>query len=107
MANLKPPGSLFQLPALHSLSKLADHSPTIVIDSREQRPLPFERLKTQPGSLITGDYSVAGMETQIAIERKSIEDLAGCCAGQNRERFRARASSPTRLPIQAAPDCWK
>jgi DNA excision repair protein ERCC-4 len=77
----------FQLPALRSLGDLAGTEPVIVVDSREQAPLPFARLKTQAGTLITGDYSVAGLENLFAVERKSISDLVGCCMGENRERF--------------------
>jgi DNA excision repair protein ERCC-4 len=79
--------SVFTLPALRSLGDLAGAEPVIVIDSREQEPLPFSRLKTQGGTLLTGDYSAAGLESLFAIERKSISDLVGCCVGQNRERF--------------------
>jgi ERCC4-type nuclease len=59
----------------------------VVIDSREQCPLPFSKLKTQSGALITGDYSVAGLETLFTVERKYISDLVGCCKGPNRERL--------------------
>jgi DNA excision repair protein ERCC-4 len=75
------------LPALRSLGELADAEPVIVVDTREQLPLPFSRLKTRSGALVTGDYSVAGLESLFAVERKSISDLVGCCVGQNRERF--------------------
>jgi DNA excision repair protein ERCC-4 len=79
--------SSVKLPALHSLGELAGSEPVIIIDTREQEPLPFARLKTQAGTLTTGDYSVAGLESLFAVERKSISDLIGCCMGQNRERF--------------------
>jgi ERCC4-type nuclease len=79
--------SVFNLPALRSLGDLAGAEPVIIIDTREQDPLPFSRLKTQGGTLLTGDYSAAGLESLFAIERKSISDLVGCCVGQNRERF--------------------
>ncbi len=36
----------FKLPALRSLGELADHAPTIVIDTREQNPLVFSRLQS-------------------------------------------------------------
>jgi DNA excision repair protein ERCC-4 len=49
--------------------------------------LPFSRLKTQSGTLISGDYSVAGLEDLFSIERKTVADLVGCCMGDNRERF--------------------
>ena|SRR5258708_4697221 len=61
--------------------------PTIIIDTREQDPLVFSRLKTVSGSLLTGDYSVVGLEALFAVERKSNEDLVSCCVGKNRERF--------------------
>lgn len=75
------------LPALKHLGELADWRPVIVIDSREQFPLPIQRLPTVKAGLYSGDYSVAGMETVFAVERKSIADLVNCCAGSNRERF--------------------
>src|ERR1700758_2310291 len=83
------PGSqqAFSLPALRSLGELAGAEPVIIVDTREQDPLPFARLKTRGGTLVTGDYSVAGLESLFAVERKSISDLVGCCMGQNRERF--------------------
>lgn len=57
---------------------------TILIDSREQRPLmlPNSRIAT----LKTGDYSVEGMTEVVAVERKSLSDLFGCI-GHDRERF--------------------
>ncbi len=36
--------------------------------------------------LDTGDYSVMGFENQIAIERKTLDDLVGCL-GKGRDRF--------------------
>ena len=77
----------FELPALKRLGELAGTQPIIIIDSREQDPLPFSRLRTQPGALITGDYSVAGLETLFAVERKSVTDLVACCMNSNRNRF--------------------
>jgi ERCC4-type nuclease len=58
----------------------------VVIDRREQDPLPFSRLKTRPGTLATGDYSILGTEELFAVERKTLPDLVACCAGE-RERF--------------------
>ncbi len=75
------------LPALRHLADLADLSPVIIIDTREQDPLPIRRFKVRRFGLQSGDYSAAGLEDQIAIERKSISDLVGCCMGENRERF--------------------
>jgi ERCC4-type nuclease len=74
------------LPALKHLGELSDVRPTIIIDSREQRPLSFKWLKSKTGMLVSGDYSVAGLEELFAVERKTIPDLIGCGTG-GRERF--------------------
>ena len=61
----------------------------IVVDSREQCPFPFahERYgaKTKQGALTVGDYSLAGLEDKVAVERKSLPDLVACL-GRERER---------------------
>ena len=44
----------FRLPALRSLGELADRAPVIVIDTREQEPLAFERLASVPGDAANG-----------------------------------------------------
>jgi ERCC4-type nuclease len=75
------------LPGLRGLRDLADLRPTIVIDSREQAPLHFERLRSVTGNLYVGDYSIAGCESSFSVERKSIDDLVNCCMGENRERL--------------------
>ena len=75
------------LPALKTLGELSERLPAVVIDTREQDPLPIARLPTILGGLYTGDYSVAGLESVFAVERKSVPDLVACCAASNRERF--------------------
>jgi DNA excision repair protein ERCC-4 len=77
----------FTFPAKKSLGELAGCKPVIVIDSREQTPLVFTRLESRTSTLYSADYSVAGLEELVAIERKSVADLIGCCIGENRERF--------------------
>lgn len=79
--------ALSPLPALRHLGDLADRLPTVVIDSREQEPLPITRLPIIKRGLYSGDYSIAGLEDVFAVERKSIGDMVGCCVGSNRERF--------------------
>lgn len=75
---------------------------TIIIDTREQAPFRFNDLysprKDKDGNLIplvvqqelaglkTGDYTIAGLEGQTAVERKSLSDFLHCC-GNDRERF--------------------
>ena len=75
------------LPALRGLVRLADLRPVLIVDTREQAPLPFTRLQACRGTLQTGDYSFAGGEDLFAIERKTIADLVGCCVGNGRARF--------------------
>jgi DNA excision repair protein ERCC-4 len=60
--------------------------PSVIIDTREQTPLEFLHLPTERGTLQSGDYSVAGLEHEFAIERKSISDLCGSVT-RGRERF--------------------
>jgi DNA excision repair protein ERCC-4 len=76
-----------QLPALASLGGLKDAKPVIIVDTREQNPLQFSRLESRPGTLLSGDYSIGGLEGLFAVERKSVADLAACCMGENRARF--------------------
>lgn len=49
--------------------------PAIVIDTREQAPLPFPAGTWERGTLATADYSLKGYETLFGIERKSLADL--------------------------------
>jgi ERCC4-type nuclease len=61
---------------------------TILIDTREQRPLDFSPLgiATERTTLTTGDYSLKGLTHEVVVERKSLDDLLGV-VGQHRERF--------------------
>jgi ERCC4-type nuclease len=62
--------------------------PAIVIDTREQQPLDFSpwHVHVTRGTLLTGDYSLAGHEHSVALERKSLSDLYAC-VGRERPRF--------------------
>jgi ERCC4-type nuclease len=57
-----------------------------VVDTREQTPLTF-RFPTITSTLPTADYSVAGLEEDFAVERKSLPDLFGSLTS-GRDRFR-------------------
>ncbi len=71
----------------------------VVVDNREQRPFDFLGLRcdqadgggpltipTVRGTLASGDYSLQGFETRVAVERKSLADLYSTL-GQGRDRF--------------------
>lgn len=73
---------------------------TVLIDQREKAPYTFTCIQAdsrqkkrklivpvEHAHLETGDYTLAGMEKRIAIERKSIEDIFSTL-GQHRERFK-------------------
>jgi len=66
----------------------------ILQDTREQRPYSFDKwpVDVQAAGLPTGDYSILGFENQIAIERKSLDDLISCLMGKHRERFEKELS---------------
>ena len=73
------------------MKKPAIQNFTIIIDTREQRPYTFQNVKPEPpGTIIqgltTGDYSLAGLESRICVERKSMVDLFGS-VGKGRARF--------------------
>jgi len=72
---------------------------TVVIDGREKLHYRFTGFRadankrnrpvvvpTQWAHLQTGDYSIAGCESRVCVERKSLDDLFGTLAG-GRERF--------------------
>jgi len=61
----------------------------IITDTREQEPYSFDpRLAAAVRrALPAGDYSVAGLESQVAVERKSLDDFVSTVI-HSRERFR-------------------
>ncbi|AUX33179.1 MULTISPECIES: ERCC4 domain-containing protein [Sorangium] len=69
--------------------------PRIVVDTREQRPWTFRtpavlrahgELAVATGTLATGDYSVEGLTSVVALERKSLPDFIQSTT-RERERF--------------------
>lgn len=65
----------------------------VVVDTREQAPWHF--LNVDPWKIVplvtdralsSGDYSILGAESRIAVERKSVQDLLGSITS-GRERF--------------------
>lgn len=72
---------------------------TLITDTREQTPFTFSRITSdaregrvpvvvtcERRGLPSGDYSIGGCETEIAIERKSLSDLYSTLGG-GRARF--------------------
>jgi ERCC4-type nuclease len=57
----------------------------IIIDTREQLPYKFD-VPCEVATVPIGDYSILGLEDQVAIERKTVNDLIGCLT-KDRERF--------------------
>jgi ERCC4-type nuclease len=62
---------------------------TIVIDSREQEAYAFDPRLTGAvrRALKAGDYSIAGLEDQVAVERKTLDDFVSTVI-HRRRRFR-------------------
>jgi ERCC4-type nuclease len=82
----------------HSLLRSAAiPKPVVLVDTREQLPLPlFANHRNwiageRRVALKTGDYSVEGMESLLALERKSLADLVNC-TNVGRGRFIAGCS---------------
>ena len=80
-----------------------DAEPVIITDTREQTPLCFTHLRSERGTLDTGDYSVQGLEEVFAVERKSMADLVGSLTRERarfmREMHRLRGFQFARLLI--------
>ena len=79
---LRPQGEKITLP-----------KPTLIIDSMEQKPYSFRQFckwfaSIERRKLPVGDYSIAGLENRVAIERKSLQDLFNCSSPNgSREDF--------------------
>jgi len=66
-----------------------DLQPTILIDTREPDPHPWQGYfsgTTTRGTLETGDFSLLGCQEWVCLERKALNDLIGCLT-TSRERF--------------------
>jgi DNA excision repair protein ERCC-4 len=61
-------------------------APRIIVDTREQDPLPIRTGPVERGTLSSGDYSFAGGDHLFAVERKTIADLVQSLTS-GRERF--------------------
>lgn len=59
--------------------------PVLIIDTREKKPLSFDHLTSEYGTLQTGDYAIKGCDA-FRVERKSLADLSNCIRA-DRDRF--------------------
>lgn len=76
-----------------------DPSDVLVLYSgAEQNPWDLSPLKMQPMAMQTGDYTVAGCEHLIRIERKA-DDLPPCC-GTDRPRFEREVERLPAFPVR-------
>ena len=81
---------------------------TIAIqDTREQNPWDLG-IPTITKALDVGDYSVAGLEQVVSLERKSLMDFVACC-GRERERFQRELDRLRGWPVSAViiESTWK
>lgn len=72
----------------------------VKIDKREQNPADVSPLPWEWATLPTGDYTCKGLESVVAIERKSLDDLIGC-VGRERERFEREIQRLLAYPVRA------
>jgi ERCC4-type nuclease len=79
-------------------SELKPEQVAAIVDTREQSPLDLQPLPTITGTLVTGDYSVQGLEHVVAVERKSLPDLLAC-VGRERERFEREIQRLLAYPV--------
>ena len=84
--------------------------PTILVDTREQKPFKFAGYKKLVRKLNYGDYSMIGYKKIVAVERKSPADLFGTMATmKSRTRFLAeleraeKAGADLYIVIEASP----
>jgi ERCC4-type nuclease len=91
----------------HSLLRSAGiPKPVVLVDTRERQPLPLLAnhrnwiAGERRVALKTGDYSVAGMESLLALERKSLADLVDCTI-TSRARFLACCQRLSKLRWKA------
>lgn len=88
-------GSSVKLPATINPEQV-----TAIIDTDEQLPLDLSPLKTIVQHLYTGDYSIVGLESVVAIERKSFSDFLKC-VGTDRDRFEKQIQRLLAFPVRA------
>jgi len=72
----------------------------IVVDTREKDEYTFGDIVTIRQKLDAGDYSVAGLEDRVAIERKELDDFVGTVIYQ-KDRFHIELCALARMEFAA------
>jgi hypothetical protein len=70
----------------------------VLYSGAEQQPWDLAPLRMRPAALQTGDYTVAGCEHLVRIERKA-DDLPPCC-GVDRDRFTREVERMPAFPVR-------
>ena len=91
-------------------TQLHTPKPTLIVDTREQNPFPFSRFRgwfagIKHKALKVGDYSVAGLEDIVTVERKDLPDLIHSFTSDRAvfvERLRKMSRYPHRLLVVTA-----
>ena len=91
-------------------TQLRTPKPTVIVDTREQTPLSFERFRgwfagVEQKPLKLGDYSVAGLEETCTVERKDLPDLVHSFTAERPvfvDRLRQMSTYPHRLLVITA-----
>lgn len=83
-------------------TQLRTPKPVLVVDSREQEPFDFTPFAGWFAGIVRralpiGDYSVAGMEQECVVERKSLADLVHSLTA-DRDLFRERLRRMREMP---------
>lgn len=103
--DIPPPASIVRAKRAGHLVKIP--KPTLVIDSGESRGgYTFERFDrwlagTEQRRLVHGDYSIAGLEDQVTVERKSPLDAVRSVMPPTRARFLGRCERMAGLQRKA------
>ena len=69
-------------------------------DTREQLPVCLSPMRSEIGTLATGDYGLKALPHVVAIERKSETDFLAC-VGVERERFDREVLRLLAYPVRA------
>lgn len=82
------------------MSELKLEQITAIVDTREQAAWDLSPMQIVSRGLDVGDYSIVGLESVIAIERKSLPDFVMCC-GTERGRFQRELDRLRGWPVNA------